>query len=41
MKELLKCAFNVDTGCVDAVYSEGSMITVACTAVENEAAENM
>ena len=41
MKKLLKCEFNVDTGCVEAVYSDGSMITVDCTAVENEVAENM
>lgn len=41
MKELFFCEFNIDTGCVEEKFSDGSMIAVNCTAVENEAADNM
>lgn len=36
MKTLLSCEFNMDTGCVELRYSDGSMISVNCTAVEDE-----
>ena len=41
MKELIFCEFNIDTGCVEAKFSDGSMIAVNWTAVENEVADNM
>ena len=41
MKELISCEFNINTGCVGAKFSDGSMIAVNCTAVENEVADNM
>ena len=41
MKKLLSCAFNMDTGCVELWYSDGSMYSIDCTAVENEVARNM
>ena len=41
MKELFSCEFNIDTGCVEVKFSDGSMIAVNCTAVENEVADNM
>ena len=41
MKELISCEFNIHTGCVEAKVSDGSMIAVNCTAVENEVADNM
>ncbi len=41
MKHLLSCEFNIDTACVDLKYSDGSMISIDCTAVENEVADNM
>lgn len=41
MKELLSCAFNMDTGCVELRFSDGSMISIDTTAVENEVARNM
>lgn len=41
MKELLSCAFNMDTGCVELRFSDGSMISIDTTAVENEVVRNM
>ena len=36
MKKLLSCEFNMDTACVELKYDDGSMISIDCTAVENE-----
>ena len=41
MKKLLSCAFNMDSGCVELKFNDGSMIAINCTAVENEVADNM
>ena len=41
MKKLISCAYNMDTGCVELWYSDGSMYSIDCTAVENEVARNM
>ncbi len=41
MKQLLSCEFNIDTACVELKYSDGSMISIDCTAVESEVADNM
>ncbi len=41
MKTLISCEFNIDTACVELKYSDGSMISIDCTAVENEVADNM
>ena len=41
MRELLTCEFNIDTACVELRFADGSMISIACTAVENEGAGNM
>ena len=41
MKKLLSCAFNMDSGCVELKFYNGSMIAINCTAVENEVADNM
>ena len=41
MKKMLSCAFNMDTGCVELRFSDGSMISIDTTAVENEVARNM
>ena len=40
MKQLISCEFNIDTACVELKYSDGSMISIDCTAVENEVADN-
>lgn len=41
MKNLLSCVFNMDTGCVELVFSDCTMISIDCTAVEDEIAHNM
>ena len=41
MKNLISCELNMDTGCVELRYADGSMIAVDCTAVEREVADNM
>ena len=40
MKTLLSCEFNMDAGCVELRYSDGSMISIDCTAVEDEVANS-
>lgn len=40
MKALLSCEFNMDTGCVELRYSDDSMISINCTAVEDEVANS-
>ena len=41
MAPLLYCEFNIDTACVELKFSDGSMISINCTAVEDEVAKNM
>lgn len=41
MKKILSCAFNMDNGCVELKFSDGSMIAINCTAVKNKVADNM
>ena len=41
MKKLISCEFNIDTTCVELAFADGSMISIDCTAVENEVADNM
>ena len=41
MKTIKSCEFNMDTGCVELWFQDGSMISIDCTAVENEVADNM
>jgi hypothetical protein len=40
MEKLVNCAFNMDTACVELHFTEGSIYSINCTAVENEAADN-
>ena len=40
MKYIKSCEFNMDTGCVELRFQDGSMISIDCTAVENEVADN-
>lgn len=40
MKTLKSCEFNMDTGCVELRFQDGSMISIDCTAVENDVADN-
>ena len=41
MDKIISCEFNIDTACVEVKYSDGSMISINCTRVENEVARNM
>ena len=41
MKKLVSCEFNMDTGCVELEYSDNIVISIDCTAVENEVADNL
>mgnify|MGYP001751357849 FL=1 len=40
MKTLLSCEFNMDTGRVELRYSDGRMVSINCTAVEDEVANS-
>jgi hypothetical protein len=40
MKKLISCAFNMDTACVELRFTDGSICSIDCTAVENEVADN-
>ena len=39
--KILSCAFNMDTACVEVKMSDGTLISIDCTTVENEVADNM
>lgn len=39
--KILSCEFNIDTTCVELKLADGTMISIDCTAVENEVADNM
>lgn len=39
--KILSCKFNIDTACVELRLSDGTMISIDCTVVENEVADNM
>ena len=40
MKKLISCEFNIDTACVELYFTDESRISIDCTAVENEVADN-
>ena len=40
MSKLISCQFNIDTACVELVFDDGSQISIDCTIVENEVADN-
>ena len=35
MKTIQKCKYNMDTGCVEVNYNDGSMLSINCSEVEN------
>ena len=41
MDRFIFCEFNMDTGCVELKFADGSMIAIDTLAVENEVADNM
>ena len=40
MSKLISCQFNIDTAYVELVFDDGSRISIDCTTVENEVADN-
>lgn len=40
MRKILSCEFNLDTACVELRLSDGTLLSIDCTAVENEVADN-
>ena len=41
MDKIISCEFNIDTACVEVKYQDGSMVSIDCTKVEYEVAQNM
>lgn len=41
MRRIKSCEFNIDTACVELHFTDGTLISIDCTAVENEIASNM
>ena len=39
--KILFCSFNMDTACVELRLADGMLISIDCTAVENEVADDM
>ena len=41
MRKILSCEFNPDTACVELRLDDETLISIDCTAVENEVANSM
>lgn len=41
MRKILSCKFNLDTACVELRLADGTLLSIDCTAVENEVANSM
>ena len=41
MRKILSCEFNLDTACVELRMGDGTLLSIDCTAVENEVANSM
>ena len=41
MRKILSCELNLDTACVELCLEDGTLLSIDCTAVENEAANSM
>ena len=41
MRKILSCKFNLDTACVELRMDDGTLLSINCTAVENEVANSM
>lgn len=41
MRKILSCEFNPDTACVELCMEDGTLLSIGCTAVENEVANSM
>ncbi len=41
MRKIMSCEFNLDTACVELCLDDGTLLSIDCTAVENEVANSM
>lgn len=41
MRKILSCEFNLDTACVELIMEDGTLLSIDCTAIENEVANSM
>ena len=41
MRKIVSCEFNMDTACVELRLDDGTLLSIDCTAVENEVANSM
>ncbi len=41
MSKILSCEFNLDTACVELCLADGTLLSIGCSAVENEVANSM
>lgn len=41
MRKIVSCEFNIDTSCVELCLEDGTLLSIDCTAVENEVANSM
>ena len=41
MRKIVFCEFNMDTTCVELRLEDGTLLSIDCTAVENEVANSM
>ena len=41
MRKILSCEFNIYTACVELRLKDGTLLSIDCTAVENEVANSM
>ena len=41
MRNIVSCEFNMDTACVELCLEDGTLLSIDCTAVENEVANSM
>lgn len=40
MRKILSCELNLDTACVELCLEDGTLLSIDCTAVENEVADS-
>ena len=41
MRKIVSCKYDLDTACVELCLEDGTLLSIDCTAVENEAANSM
>ena len=41
MRKIVSCGFNMDTACVEQRLEDGTLLSIDCTAIENEVANSI